>query len=118
MKSSYKLIKRRDLRKKSTYPEKILWDKLKNRQMIGYKFRRQHSIGSYILDFYCIELKLCIELDGENHFNFHGKIQDQIRADYLSDFGIKIVRFENFKVIGSLNEVINLLKFEILKLTT
>ena len=85
--------------------------------MMGYKFRRQHSIGSFILDFYCIELKLCIELDGKEHFTFHGKIQDRIRADYLNDLGIKIVRFENFKVIESLNEVMNLLKFEILKLT-
>ena len=59
--------KRRTLRKEQTYTEKIFWMQLRNRQILGYKFRRQYSIDHFVIDFYCPELKLAVELDGDVH---------------------------------------------------
>ena len=58
---------RKFLRNHSTVPEKLLWEKLKGKQLLGFKFRRQHGIGNYIVDFYCPKLKLGIEIDGVSH---------------------------------------------------
>jgi len=76
------------LRKRMTVPEKMLWDKLKNKSL-NDKFRRQHPIGSYILDFYCHKKRLSIELDGKAHNNKEQKEKDIERTAYLNELGIR-----------------------------
>lgn len=102
---------RRYLRNNMTKAEVILWSKLKGRKLLDCKFRRQHGIGNYIVDFYCPELKLAIEIDGESHYTSEGKLYDKKRGKYLSKQGISIQRFTNTQVKqnldGVLNEIIN-----------
>ena len=87
---------RRELRTHGTIAEATLWQMLKSRQIEGFKFRRQFGIGPYILDFYCPELRLCIELDGQPHFTPEGYEYDLHRTEYLNRFhGIQVMRFEN-----------------------
>lgn len=90
--------RRRALRNPATPAESTLWLLLKGKQLDGRKFRRQHSIGPYILDFYCPSEKLAIELDGEQHFMEEGIRRDERRTNYLRDVGITVLRFENFNV--------------------
>ena len=88
--------KRKYLRSHSTSAEAVLWMALKARKIEGVKFRRQFSIGPYILDFYAPELRLCIELDGAHHFTHDGIINDNVRSEYLIRVhDIHILRFEN-----------------------
>ena len=88
--------KRKYLRSHSTSAEAVLWMALKARKIEGVKFRRQFSIGPYILDFYAPELRLCIELDGAHHFTHDGIINDNVRSEYLMRVhDIHILRFEN-----------------------
>jgi very-short-patch-repair endonuclease len=84
---------RKSLRKKATPAEAFLWNYLKRSQLEGRKFRRQHSIDNYIVDFFCFEECLAVELDSEIH-NRQIK-EDKIRDAYLLSKGIKVVRFEN-----------------------
>jgi very-short-patch-repair endonuclease len=87
---------RKDLRNNGTSAEAFLWNFLKNKQLSGRKFRRQHSIENCILDFYCPSEKLAIELDGQAHFELEGIEKDRRRdAFLLLNFGIKTLRFEN-----------------------
>lgn len=96
--------KRRLLRKKQTFTEKILWTHLRNRQALDYKFRRQYSIDHFIIDFYCPELKLAIELDGDVHGVPEQKEYDKARQKYLEAFGIKFIRIKNEEYIGNPNK--------------
>lgn len=89
---------RKALRKKMTPAEIILWHMLRNRQLDGFRFFRQYSIGNYIVDFYCPKCKLAIELDGDIHFNEIIIAQDKIRTDYLNTQGVRVLRFENFEI--------------------
>ena len=93
------LTERRSLRTNGTKEETMMWKVLKNRQVSGVRFRRQFSVGAYILDFYCPELKLCIELDGAGHYNSEGLRHDYVRDKYLSELGIRVLRFENRAVL-------------------
>ena len=86
---------RRALRNNSTSAEAVLWTYLKEKQLEGRKFRRQYSIGNYIVDFYCPCEQLVIELDGENHFWEDGLQHDINRTNYLYTIGIRVIRFEN-----------------------
>ncbi|WP_167616776.1 endonuclease domain-containing protein [Maribellus sediminis] len=86
---------RKHLRNHSTAAEAELWKIVKQRKVGGFKFRRQHSVGKYIVDFYCPELKLCIELDGEPHANLYQIAMDEERDKWLSDHGITVLRYEN-----------------------
>ena len=87
---------RRELRNNSTVAEKALWNWLKGRQVEGLRFRRQFSIEHFVLDFYCPELKLCIELDGDYHFHVNQPVSDAERSLFLLEkYGIKTLRFEN-----------------------
>ena len=88
-------VRRQQLRKTMTSPEIILWMKLRGRQMNGYKFRRQFSVLNYVVDFYCAQLKLAIEIDGESHFANEAQKLDQIRQQILEKHGIKFLRFTN-----------------------
>ena len=97
----------RRLRKESTNAEKILWEKLKNRNLNGFKFRRQHPLGGYIADFYCHEKKLVIELDGGVHDEEMNAIYDVARTLDLKDSAIKVIRFKNEEVETNLRYVLN-----------
>jgi very-short-patch-repair endonuclease len=97
--------RRRSLRKEPTGPEKLLWSKIRSRQVRGYKFRRQHSVGNFVIDFYCTELKLAVELDGESHFIPGATKQDNTRQQSIEKFGITFLRFSNTDVVKSLEGV-------------
>ena len=99
--------RRKDLRKNGTAAEVILWQSLKSRKLFGRKFRRQHSIGYFILDFYCPEEKLGIELDGKPHYTENGRFRDKEKTGYLNYYGIRIIRFENQLIHDDLNFVLN-----------
>ena len=86
---------RSSLRTKSTSAEAELWNILKSKKLNARKFRRQHSIGNYIVDFYCASEKLIIELDGNRHGEYHKIEKDRKRDQYLEDLGFSILRFEN-----------------------
>ena len=81
-------------------------ERLKGRQLEGRKFRRQHGIGPYILDFFCPSESLSIELDGEVHFSLTASERDQKRSDYLKGQGIHEVRFENQDVFNNIEELL------------
>ena len=90
----------RDLRKNQTDAEKKLWSVLRDCQMIGIKFRRQFSIGRYILDFYAPQYKLAIEADGGQHYEVEGRQQDELRTSELSNLGVQILRFSNLEILN------------------
>lgn len=93
-----------------TPAEAFLWTKLSNGKLDGRKFRRQHSIGSFVVDFYCPSEKLSIELDGSPHFTEEGIENDKRRTEYLRTVGINEIRFENAEVFEFTNEVLNKIK--------
>ncbi len=97
--------RRRELRQKETPQEKILWSKLRNNNT-EYKFKRQHGIGGYILDFYCSEGKLIIELDGEIHTTKESREYDQIRDKYFKDLGYTTLRFTNREMENSVDIIL------------
>lgn len=101
---------RKELRNNATPAEKTLWRFLKNKQLQGRKFRRQFSVGNYILDFYCTSEKLCIELDGAGHYNDAGFEYDQERTLFLNNLGIRVIRFENKEVFEALESVLECIK--------
>jgi very-short-patch-repair endonuclease len=101
--------RRRGLRNNSTPAEAMLWKLLKNGQT-GRKFRRQHSIENYIVDFYCAEEKLIIELDGELHNNLGIVLKDGDRTERLTKLGYKVIRFENNTVVNNSLNVIEEIK--------
>jgi len=97
---------RRNLRQNSPITESILWSKIRNRQLNGLKFRRQYSIGRFIVDFYCPEKKLAIEIDGDSHYNDGAKECDREREEYIQNFGVRFLRFTNKDITGNINGVV------------
>jgi very-short-patch-repair endonuclease len=98
------------LRKNMTEAERILWQVLKDKKLKGRKFRRQHSIGHYIVDFYCTSERLIIELDGQYHYTKEGIEKDKDRDNHLAEMNIKVLRFENKEVINNLTKVLQVIK--------
>ena len=96
------------LRNNMTPAEKILWFKLNNKQVNGLRFRNQHPIDRYIVDFYCHEIGLIIEIDGEIHEN--QKEYDENRDNYLSAGNYTVLRFSNNDIIHSLNDVLDTIR--------
>ena len=95
---------RKSLRQNMTPSEAALWLALRGRGAGGYKFRRQQGIGPYVLDFYCPELKLCVELDGSSHdYRFD---YDEQRTRFLDEQGIRVIRFQNEQVWSGLEGVV------------
>lgn len=97
---------RRHLRKNLTKPEQLLWAVLRGGQLNGYKFRRQYGVGRFVLDFYCVQKKLGIEIDGDTHFTLAEELYDQKRSDFLKLFGINIIRFTNLDVRDNIEGVV------------
>jgi len=98
---------RRELRSNRTGAESRLWSVLRNRKLEGRKFRRQHTIGPYTVDFFCFEEKLIIEADGISHDNVGSIIYDEKRDSYMESRGLRILRFTNKEVYYHLEEVLN-----------
>lgn len=97
---------RKNLRKTLTPAEAFLWNHLKAKKLDGRKFRRQHGINQYIVDFYCAEKQLVIELDGEVHNTANAKENDEKRTTVLTDLGLKVIRFENKMFFENLTSVL------------
>src|SRR5206468_1992604 len=95
--------KRQILRGSMPDAEVILWSRLKGRQLLGCKFRRQYSVGAYVIDFHSPEIKLGVEVDGESHFQPGAPEYDQDRQKLIESFGIKIVRVLNTDVFENLD---------------
>jgi len=104
--------RRKSLRSKLTSAEATLWKSLQGKKLVGRKFRRQHSIENYIVDFYCALEKLVIELDGAYHFNFAQQTKDEERTLRLQQLGFKVIRFENKMVFEDLDYVLDEIKKE------
>jgi very-short-patch-repair endonuclease len=96
----------RELRFKQTDAEKTLWFLLRDRRFCGFKFRRQHPIGGFILDFYCHEVRLAIELDGGGHAIEEQTAYDAMRTKELEGAGIRVLRFWNNDVLKDLESVL------------
>jgi len=101
---------RRQLRHSLTPAESALWRGLKGSKLCGKKFRRQHSIGNYVVDFYCPECRLAIELDGKKHFNSIASEYDLRRNEFLSRYNIRVLRFENRAVFEHPDGVLEMIK--------
>jgi len=95
-----------ELRKNMTDAERLLWSKLRRKQLKDCQFYRQRIIGSYIVDFYCPKAKLIIEVDGGQHYNEEGNRRDKAREDYLKKVGMKILRIPDTEVFKNLEGVI------------
>ncbi len=98
--------KRRRLRRNVPKAEAVVWSRLKGKQLLGYKFRRQYSVGPYVLDFYCPALKLAVEVDGNSHYKISAQPGDQIRQAYVESFGTGFIRFTNEEVYQELENVL------------
>ncbi|MCW8161191.1 endonuclease domain-containing protein [Stutzerimonas stutzeri] len=96
----------RALRSQLTDCERLLCRRLRNRGLAGFKFRRQHPWPPYVLDFYCAELRLVIELDGGQHYDDAGLAKDRLRTDYLRRHGLEVLRFSNLDVLQNLDDVL------------
>ena len=103
----------RELREKMTLAEQILWEELRMKKLDGFKFRRQHPIGIYILDFYCHAKKLGIELDGGYHDDENQKKLDEQRTEILNKQHVKIIRFKNEEVINQIDLVLGKIRTEL-----
>ncbi|HEY2384328.1 MAG TPA: endonuclease domain-containing protein [Terriglobia bacterium] len=101
---------RKCLRNESTAAEAVLWKCLQRRQLLGCKFRRQISIDCYIVDFYCPEKKLVIELDGDAHFSPTVDVYEERRTKFLEAQGLKVIRFENVELKENLDWVLERIK--------
>jgi very-short-patch-repair endonuclease len=101
------LEKRRELRKNQTLAEKAIWNQLRNRQFLGLKFRRQYSIGEYIVDFYCSEYKIALEVDGSIHKLKGQKEYDKYRQYKMESYGIRFIRITNKEYFSNPNKAFN-----------
>ena len=108
--------KARILRKQMTKAEKLLWKELNNKNVLGYKFRRQHPIDIFIADFYCHKAKLVIEVDGEIHCKKENKEYDYNRIAELKGYGIKVIRFTNCEIENNIDKVIKEIERTLIKI--
>ncbi|HLD21200.1 MAG TPA: endonuclease domain-containing protein, partial [Patescibacteria group bacterium] len=100
---------RQQLRNEPTQPEWLLCQELKGSKL-GYKFRRQHGVGPYVVDFYCSEIKLVVEVDGDTHFEPTDVEYDNQRTEYLTQNNIQVLRVTNVDVRESMEDVVELIK--------
>jgi very-short-patch-repair endonuclease len=99
------LARCRELRRSATNAERLLWQLLRARQIAGAKFRRQHQFGPYILDFYCHERKLAIEVNGAHHATEVER--DEARTHYLESRGLRVIRFTNREALRETESLLN-----------
>jgi len=117
MRDGAKISAARRLRKHMTKPEIWLWGGLKSQHKTGPVFRRQHAIGPYVLDFYCVKAKLAIEVDGETHSRDEQRVKDEIRDAYFANLGIETYRIIARDLLMSPDETITgLVEFTLAKI--
>ena len=104
--------RRKDLRNNSTPEEDVLWFYLKHSKT-GFKFRRQHSIGGYIVDFYCPLKRLVVEIDGPQHFGKENIEYDKIRTEFFDGLDIQVIRFNNIDINKDINIVLGKISLEL-----
>ena len=97
----------RSLRHNSTDAERLLWQRLRNRQLAGLKFRRQEPIGSFVVDFFCLERNLIIEVDGGQHAATEAQKRDAARTTWLEARSYRVIRFWNNDVIQNIEAVLD-----------
>jgi|SRR5690606_20886593 very-short-patch-repair endonuclease len=107
-----------ELRKLMTPCEKILWERLKGKYFLGYKFRRQHPLYKYIVDFYCHQLKLVLEVDGSMHLGADAVEYDINRTTELEEFGLQVLRFSNDEVSFDTEHVMVVIKAKVEEIIT
>jgi very-short-patch-repair endonuclease len=100
-------FKRKMLRKNMPRAEVILWSKLRGKELGGHRFRRQYSVGKFVIDFYCPKLKLAIEVDGDSHFIEGARERDRERQTIMEAVGITFLRFNNREIYENINGVLN-----------
>ena len=100
-------------RKNPTLAEAALWEQLRGKKLEGYKFRRQHQIGEFIVDFVCLEKRLVIEVDGGYHETYEAKVYDDDRTAYLVFNGYKVIRFKNEEVLSDTEGVLDKIYLEL-----
>ncbi len=98
--------KRRALRHDSTFSEKLIWRRVRNSQIAGIKFRRQYSVGGFVLDFYAPEIRLAIELDGATHDSEDAKRKDEWRQKIIEGYKITFLRFTDTEVTNTIDDVL------------
>ena len=98
--------RRRLLRNQATEPEKLLWERLRKKQINGVRFRRQVSIGGYVVDFYSPKNRLAIEIDGQSHNRDSAREYDTIREETITQLGIQFIRFTNDDVLNDMEYVL------------
>jgi very-short-patch-repair endonuclease len=109
--------KRRTLRNNSTLGEKLLWSCIRHKQLCGERFLREYSVDQFVIDFYCPNLHLAIEIDGPTHFENENAIEyDKARQKYLETFHIKFLRFPDDEVKINLEKVLAIIKEEVKEL--
>jgi very-short-patch-repair endonuclease len=104
---------RRRLRKDMPLAEVLLRSKLRSKQLLGMKFRRQYSVGPFCVDFFCAEIRLAIELDGDTHFTEEAKRYDRERQAWIESFGIRFLRFTNTDLYENLDGVLHVIALAI-----
>jgi len=104
---------RRRLRNNMPYAERLLWARLRNRSVRGHKFRRQYSVENFVVDFYCPQGKLAIEIDGESHYREGAEEADCQRQRIIESFGIKFLRFTNTEVYENLDGVMERISMQL-----
>lgn len=105
--------KRKKLRNNLTKAEAILWRELKNKKLLGFKFRRQYGIGAYVVDFYCTDLNLAIEVDGITHLTDEEIEYDSRREADIKQLGIQFLRFTNPEIYEDLYNVLEKIKTKV-----
>ena len=96
----------RQLRKNMTDAERLVWSKIRRKQICQHQFYRQKIIGNYIVDFYCPRARLVIEVDGGQHYSEEGVEFDKLRDEYLANLGLKVLRMSNVDVLQNIDGVL------------
>ena len=102
--SEHMIARARGLRRGSTFPERLLWSRLRNGRCAGLKFRRQHALGPYVADYFCASARIVVELDGRSQDGQEAR--DGERQNYLERHGLRVIRFTNDEVLANLEGVV------------
>lgn len=105
----------KDLRKQMTFSEVKLWMHLNKSQMMGYDFDRQRPMLNYIVDFYCKDLQLVIEIDGITHHDEHVAMKDEVRDEVLAEYNVTVIRLNALDVVNNINQALQLIQNWILE---
>jgi very-short-patch-repair endonuclease len=107
----------RQLRRDGSFPERLLWSKLRNRQLDGWKFRRQHPVGPYFADFACEAAKLIVELDGDTHGDVAQRAHDSRRTVFLQSQDWQVIRFWNSDLLDNIDGVLDAIQLTLVHIS-